>query len=434
MYMYFLPPVYVCRYELLCNCWSDRGEDRPNFNAVVSQLQRLQAQFPEVQVQHRGHAAEPTPVPAQSGSQIPGEHAYAASIFGKGRSVSREWLPIAGGDSPRSRNRVNHRETSHGHVRRVSMASMLSRGSTAGDKLSITFSVLSTSDILSGSSSEEETDFDTGEGLQMNSSQPPQVGELHSMLRQMSSSFVGTSTEDTRQLPATPPTHSVDNDTLCSVNTTILSDSSSTTVVPQALSSPGRTPKTSVMNGETTSLASSNPISVTPPPSQATDTYSKTSILDLESVSTFMSAPYTSSPIHSTSFLYQAGNNSGYGVTSTSEEAKRGDRSPLLVDHKAQANGSPYTPIYQSRPSAKSTDSGIRSDEDADVVHTPTAHIPLAPAAAHTATSCATTAPNTSNGAARGVRGNEGREGGLEVSDLSNSLMAAFDSWGTTAQ
>ena len=48
------------------------------------------------------------------------------------------------------------------------MGSMLSKGSQTGDKLSVTFSVLSASGVLSGCSS----DFDPEEGLQMSSSQP----------------------------------------------------------------------------------------------------------------------------------------------------------------------------------------------------------------------------------------------------------------------
>ena len=397
--------VCSCRYEMLCSCWNDRGEARPNFTTLLNQLQQLLTQY------LHEHTAEPQSVHAQPPSQ--GQE-YSAAIYGKGWSVSRERLAPAG-DSPRSRNRFAHRESSHSTSRHVSMASMLSR-SSAAEKLSVTFSVLSASDIPSGSNSEEESDFEHGDSLQM----PTDRKELHSVLHQVSASFVPSPTEDTQQLPST---HSLEDDTHSSIKTAILSDISSHTLVPPSLPSPVRSPKLSVTAEETTSLASSNPISVTPPPSQTTDTHSKTSTMDLESVSTFMSAPYTSSPLHSTSFLYPTSGSGGY-VASSAEDAKRGDHSPLLVDHKAQTQHSPF--LSPSQPSAKSTDSGIRSDEDMEVAHSPNAYTQYKP---HAAGSNLTTGTQRQGGESRSDIGGE-----TGLSDLSGSLMAAFDSWGSGAK
>lgn len=302
----------------------------------------------------------------------------------KGRSASREQLQRIS-DSESS---WKHRQTSQG---RISTSSMLSRGSAA-EKLSVTFSVLSASDAPSGNSSDEEKDFD---GLQMSTDRQG----LHNTLHHVTTSFITPPSENTWVLPPT----SKEDDTRSSINTTNLSDVSSHTLVPP-FSSPTRSPRSAT--AETTSQASA---SVTPPPSQATDTFSKTSTVDLESVSTSMSAPYSSSPMQS-SYLYPT---SGYR---TADDARRGDHSPLITDHKARTSGTQHSPyISPSRPSAKSTDSGIRSDEDTEV-----------------------SVFNSSSGAyiprAADGRRNESAStsvGEIEISDLSRTLMAAFDTWGS---
>lgn len=305
----------------------------------------------------------------------------------KGRSASREQLQRIS-DSESS---WKHRQTSQG---RISTSSMLSRGSAA-EKLSVTFSVLSASDAPSGNSSDEEKDFD---GLQMSTDRQG----VHNMLHHVTTSFITPPSENTWVLPPT----SKEDDTHSSINA---SDVSSHTLVP-SFSSLTRSPMSAT--AETTSQASA---SVTPPPSQATDTFSKTSTVDLESVSTSMSAPYSSSPMQN-SYLYPT---SGYR---TAEDVRKGDHSPLITDHKARTSGTQHSPyISPSRPSAKSTDSGIPSDEDTEV-----------------------SVFNSSSGAyiPRAVdvsgRVDDGRNesastsvGGIEISDLSRTLMAAFDTWGS---
>ena len=390
-YMYI--HVCMCRYELLSNCWNERGEQRPNFTTLVSKLQQLQAQHTHSHVD--SSHIQPT-------LRVPDGRPYSTSSFGKGRSASRERLSHSG-DPSLTRNHISHREASQTSLRRVSMGSILSRGSAA-DRLSVTFSVLSDIDGPLGSSSEDVAGFENGEGLQLSSGQQ----EINNILRQVSTSFIDVPIVDTM-----PPvlTHSMDDDTRSSVNATILSDDSSNTLVPPSYSNPVRSPKVSVTADETTSLSSSN---VTPPPSQATDTYSKTSTTDLESVSTIMSAPFTSSPLQNTAFLYPASGSSGCGGgASSAEDVKRGDHSPLLVGHKARSNGTRHSlAISPSQPSAKSTDSGIRSDEDTDLTHSPN--------------------PYTSGAADAGTSTGGNSGGSLGLSDLSSSLMAAFDSWDTT--
>ena len=278
---------------------------------------------------------------------------------------------------------------------------MISRGSAA-DKLSVTFSVLS-GDIPSGNNSEEEADSENDRALPMSTGRQ----EIHNILCQVSASFVDTPVDT--KLPATLASYTTEDDTCSSINTAILSDISSNTLVPPTVPSPVRSPKLTHAADET-SVTSSNPVSVTPPPSQTTDTHSKTSTMDLESVST---APYSSSPVQSTSFLYTT---TGYGVASSLE---RGDHSPLVVGHKARNSHSPsYLP---SQPSAKSTDSGIRSDEDPE---TPNAYTPQTVDAGSSVV----------RGEPVGVGGSDSSGIVLGVSDLSNSLMAAFDSWDSTGK
>ena len=378
----------TCRYELLSNCWKDRGEERPNFATLLHHLQQLLLQYSDHLQDSRVGPQLQVHVSTPPGND---KHAFMSSI---GMSVSRERLSHSG-DSPRPCHRLTHRDTSQGSLKRISMASMLSRGSVT-DKLSVTFSALS-GDI--GSNSEDETDLGAGELLQTSASQQ----QLHSILHQVNASFMDPTNEKN-----TPPSlpRTTDDDTCSSINTAILSDISSHTLVPPAVPSPARSIKSAGID-ETTSMTSSNPISLTPPPSQAADTHSKTSTMDLESVST---APYSSSPLHSTPFLYPG---NGYGVGGSAE---RGDHSPLLVGQKARNTHSPS--FLPSQPSAKSTDSGIRSDEDPDLIHSPTQYTP--PAAAE-----------TGRGVSGGPQDVGGRDStGLGISDLSSTLMAAFDTWG----
>ena len=278
----------------------------------------------------------------------------------------------------------------------MSMASMMSRGSTA-EKLSVTFSVLSGADA-SGSDSEDEANQSRGLELQNFTDQQ----EIRTILRQVSTSFIDSPVEKVR------PQVEVKDEANSSVHTTTaLSDISSCTLVPPPLESPVRSPKLCIA-GDETSLASSNPVSLTPPPSQTVDSQSKTSTTDLESVST---APYTSSPLHGTAFLYPSTFGSGFGVMSNSE---RGDQSPLVVGHRARSRTSHSPALLPSQPSAKSTDSGIRSDEDSEATHSPNTSMQYAPKAIVT---------NSSNVGATS-------DGGM--ADFSSSLFAVFDTWDNT--
>lgn len=368
---------FMCRYELLSSCWSERGEQRPNFTTLVYRLQQLLTQYPD---NHRSHEQSQL-VHGHSNSHV--QDGYLHVPKKKGRSASREQFQ-------RISDSEQHRQMSHG---RISTSSMLSRGSAA-EKLSVTFSVLSASDAPSGNSSDEERDFD---GLQMSTDRQG----LHTMFHQVTTSFITPPAENTWVLPPT----SREDDTRSSINT---SDISSHTLVPPPFSSPTRSPRSAT--AETTSQASA---SVTPPPSQATDTFSKTSTVDLESVSTSMSAPYSSSPMQS-SYLYPT---SGYR---TADDAKREDHSPLLTDHKARTSGIQHSPyISPSRPSAKSTDSGIRSDEDTEV------------SVFNSSSSAYIRGAADVSGRVDNRRNGSASVGEKEISDLSRTLMAAFDTWGS---
>ena len=305
-----------------------------------------------------------------------------------GKSVSRERLHHSAADALQARNQLT---ISQGSLKRISTTSMISRGSTA-EKLSVTFSVLSGADgMQSGNDSEEDTDIENGHKVQIRTDQ-----ELQSILRQVSTSFVASPIEKTPS-----PSHEMNDNTNSSINITTESYISSHTLVPVSHSAK--------LADETLSVTSSNPVSVTPPPSQTADTHSKTSTMDLESVST---APYTSSPLQSTSFLYPSTAGNGYGVASNLE---RGDHSPLLVGHKAH---NPHSQVFlPSRPSVKSTDSGIRSDEESELTqYQPTVH----------------SSPNVNTRS--GLRESDKRPPVSAVSDniISSSFMAAFESWDST--
>ncbi|CAI8007397.1 Tyrosine-protein kinase transforming protein SEA [Geodia barretti] len=363
-------------YTLLCTCWNERGEERPSFKTIIGHLKHLLSQLSN----EHPDGVEELYVRKRSSSN------------GIGKSVSRDRLSH-GGESPRSRNHIPVREASMGSLKRVSMASMMSRGSTA-EKLSVTFSILSGADA-SGSDSEDEANQSRGLELQNFTDQH----EMQSILRQVSTSFIDSPVEKVR------PRVEVKDEANSSVHTTTLSDISSRTLVPPPLESPVRSPKLCIA-GDETSLASSNPVSLTPPPSQTVDSQSKTSTTDLESVST---APYTSSPQHGTAFLYPSTFGSGFGVMSNSE---RGDQSPLVVGRRAHSHTSHSPALLPSQPSAKSTDSGIRSDEDSEATHSPNTSMQYAPKATNSRNAGATS------------------DGGL--ADFSSSLFAAFDTWGNT--
>ena len=347
------------RYDLLKLCWNEKGEERPSFKKLLGGLQHILHQISNRDTREKEQ------------SSMHACQRQSSSSTNKFFS-SREHL-AHGGDSPRSRNHLTHREASHGSLRPTSMASMLSRGSTA-EKLSVTFSVLS-GNITSGSDSEDEN------GLELQTFTEKQQ-EIQSMLRNVSTSFVES---------PEPPAVVIDDSSMITA-----SDTSSHTLVPPSLVVPLQSP-TVCVSADETSLASSNPISLTPLPGQTADTQSKASTVDLESVST---APYTSSPLHSTAFLYPSPG-TGLGVGGNLE---RGDQSPLTTDHRA-FSAHPHASV-PSQPSAKSTDSGIRSDEDSEI------------ALSHNASTQNTPQPDGPS---------TGEKDG--VSNFSTSFMAAFDTW-----
>ena len=357
----------------------------------MDQLKHIRSQYPEI--------LEPPVVSLPVDDQR-----YTASTFKK--NLSRE--PMASiesetvlGEGILTRHR-SARSAARSHHVRGSMGSMLSRGSQTGDKLSVTFSVLSASEALSGSSSDEEIDFDPEEGLQMSSSQP-RMEELQNMLHEVNTSFLAGSGGVPLELSPLSP-HSLSNETQTTITNTVPNQDSFTTLVSPVSPSQDVASRTPTAGDERMSVAS-NPASVTPEASQGTDTYSKTSTLDLESVSTSMSVPYTSSPVLTASPLYAAGGVNGTaGVSGGTEEVKNSGPSPLMVGHKARTLVSHLSP---PGPTAKSTDSGIRSDEESDALHSPVAKV--------------STEPVTVEG--------DSVTYGLGLSDLSSSLMAAFDSW-----
>lgn len=358
--------MYVCiqifilfRYDILCACWSERGEERPHFKTIIVLLRQLLRQLSSESSTDR------------KSSNLAQSRLSSSSM---GKSVSRERLSY--GDSPgRSRNRLTPREMSMSSLRRVSMASMMSREST-GEKLSVTFSVIS-GDDRSGSESDDDTN-----GMKLHSLTDQR--ELKTILREVSTSFID----------ASPVVRDIPPVVLSREEQGMNDDRSLVTLV---LPSPISSPKV-VVEADESSLASSNPLSLTPPPNASVDTQSKSSTIDLESVST---ATYTSSPLHSATFLYPTASTSGSGVTSHSERA---EQSPLTVHHRAYSSSQPPA-LLHSPPTAKSTDSGIRSDDESE----PT----LSPITLLSKTADSSNEKTT-------------------VNAFSNSLMAAFDSWETT--
>ena len=181
-------------------------------------------------------------------------------------------------------------------------------------------------------------------------------------------------------------------------------DDASTLFVPTATPSPDLVSKTSTFGDETMSTASNSIILPTATSSQANADTSST--LDLESVSTTVSIPYPSSSSQ-TSGLHSL---PGGGP----DDLKPRERSPLMAEMRARGLGGNTLSLSPPGIPSKSTDSGIRSDEEADtnidatqddVERDSNTHLPVS-----------------------GARDSR-TSFGLGISDLSSDLMSAFDSW-----
>ena len=304
-----------------------------------------------------------------------------ATSFGKPQPVNREYLSVK--ESPRMQYQNG---APRGCLQRSSVASMLSRGSGTGDRLSITFSILSAADSQLENASDDAASYDLGDALEMKAQ--PEFGELHDMLRQVSTSFMNSPPEKTPEI--------LENSSLSGVQSSILGQCQTDDGV-RSRSQILHTPST--VAHETTSLASSNMAS------QGIDAVSKDSTLDLESVSTAMSAPYTSSPVHMPSHICTPSIATSYANSGV--ENATDSHSPKPVQHRFQNRRILHSPHSPYRPSAKSTDSGIRSNEESDTVHTPE---PLQ-------------LPTTT------IAGEGDAKQRSPLPELANSMLAAFDSW-----
>ena len=277
-----------------------------------------------------------------------------------------------------------------------SMGSMRSRGSRQStDKLSVTFSVLSASEGCSGSSSDEDmnTDPNLVEGLHITTRKP----QMMQLLREVSATFLDGTSEPPIDLSP------IESEEPSPVNTTSLGhDSFTTMVLSPSSQNPDLSRKLSFTSGGETMSITSNPVSVTPEVSQSADTHSKPSTPDSVSVATFVASPHNSSPIQRAPHHHYTSRSTG------AEETKSITHSPLAVGRRAQYNQALPSLLSLPVPAAKSTDSGIRSGEDSDVPHSPVVM--------------------GNNELANGGGGGSSASG-TELSDLSSSLLAAFDSW-----
>ena len=443
--MMFIPgmvilAIYTCfmshRYTLMTNCWRTRGEERPNFTTVFSQLRDL----------HSKHAA------FVDSQYDPSLHTPELNLSTFGKNLHEEKPPNINIDTAsRAGSRGYRSGTFPGQYRRSeggyprgsrdgempgrSPQSIRKASQTLPENLSLTFSVLS-KDVMSGS--ESDTEKEKGSqvmGFDLNllpalftKESTPGAGDTTDSPMELMSSVLHTTSTSTGQQPSS--SRAGDNSLFSSrpVETELLP--------PTPSLSPDLTSKTSTVGDETISTASGNTATL---PTEANfnqanaDTISKASTLD--SLSTTLSAHYCSPGLTS---------NAHNGT----EDQKLRERSPLMVDHKARVNG--HSTVSEPGRASKSTDSGIRSDEEQDTVH-------VEPHTNVTANgdSSNRTVPVESEGIAVNgdhadvVRRNPvGKQQshlseisrdsrtsqasfGLGISDLSSELMSTFESWST---
>ena len=368
---------------MLYTCWNERGEERPSFSSLVDQLKHIHSQYCE--------KTEPPTVrsPVQ---QMVGDHKSNVST-----DMRLEPMATIESESTFGEQTLTRRCSAHtcNSYRQNSMGSMRSRGSRQStDKLSVTFSILSASEGCSGNSSDEDMDTDPNlvEGLHITTRKP----QMMQLLREVSATFLDGTSEPPIDLSP------IESEESSPVNTTPTDHNGFTTVVMSPSSqNPNLSCKLSFTSGSETMSMTSNHISVTPEVSQSADTHSKPLTPDSVSVGTFMASPYNSSPIQKAPNHYYTSRNI------QAEETKSITHTPLVVGCMAPNNQALPSLLSLPVPAAKSTDSGIRSGEDSDVPHSPVA--------------------KGNNELANGDGGSSAS--GIELSNLSSSFLAAFDSW-----
>ena len=439
----------------MSDCWRKRAEERPNFTTVLGRLEEMYSRYAAIQAMDDHFSPSPQ---ARSSEDL-----NFSSTFGKNLAVTRSSVG-SNHEEGASGGVVARRSRGSGVHHRSSQGSRASRhrDSQRDEKLSLTFSVLSGdvagSSAMSGSDSEGEADprlSSTALNLDVLSSV---LAEEPLLEASTSSSHLHTPTSSNQQsgysatnpyldLPSTfltphsdtsalttPPAKfgadspSTRQDTPSSHQERpreIREDSSSTILPPTTSPSPDMTSKTSTCGDETMSTTSFSVSAVpTSASSQANaDTVSKTSTLDLESVSTTVSVP-ASQASHSLPGHYSNCNGS-------TDEQKSRNRSPLLFDHHPRTNGS--ASISPQGRASKSTDSGIRSDDEVDGPPVMDAQRTSAQPNSTAFTSLEVpkrehNADSHQSGTSRDSRTSQASFG-LGISDLSSDFMSAFDTW-----
>ena len=296
------------------------------------------------------------------------------------------------------------------------------------EKLSLSFSVLS-GDVLSGSESEAEGERDrqSHSALDINllpalftKEATPGAGDTTDADMELVSSFLGTQSSFMSQHLSSSITGDSPSFSNHHIETELLP--------PTPSLSPDLTSKTSTAGDETMSMVSSSNTATHPAEANVNhtnaDTISKASTLD--SLSTTLSAPYP--------FSCSPSQTSGvHALQNGTEELKPRERLPLL-DHKVRMNG--HSAVSVPERASKSTDSGIRSDEDPDAVHTDPEPSTNAIVNGNSSNHAGVMKRNLVekqqdirlSEVSRHSRTSQASFG-LGISDLSSDLMSTFESW-----
>lgn len=431
----------------MLDCWKKRPETRPNFNSVHSAVFDI----------HNKYAAIQSTVP----NAAHGMNDTNYSTFGKNLrpQISMESV---GYSHQRRRKSTCSQRLSQGSsvVSRRNSQNFLGLESASQDGLSITFSVLSDDNYLD-QSSESESEEMGGRELKINmptflmGNKNSPEGELYpppvrtSMERSPHDNFPLDSV--TTFLPGAKVSHS-------SLDHTDLPSGTSSFHPPPAMAGrkymnpshphPIVSPDTATLSSRSQcatptnassgqssrlgdgrdSLLPSRPLSDSANSDTATtpsilvahsdpDTVSKASTLD--SIATFVSGPHSNPP----SSHIPGIPGSTYNSTSVSiDDVKLRNKSHL------SANGQTSISAVSSTPSgASKSDSGIRSDEEVDLVLTNGCPPPPPPPPPEVAPKRASIG-NRSSLVRTGSR--KESEVSLGISDLSKDLMSTFASWG----
>ena len=385
------------RYVLMRNTWKARAEERPNFTTIFNQLSEMHSKYVAVQVMDADY---------NTSHLTPEED---PNLSTSGRSCVPEPLSTSG-DASGSLN-----------VPRASKG-----GKNEQDVLSITFSVLS-EEAGSGGESGGEDEPPSALDLEMLPSLIPKDSVEPTHMKTSSFSSQQTGHESFLELPSsffTPrlPTaessnHSIkpggSSSTLMDTSSYTghpsrgVEDSASTLLLPNTSPSPDLVSKASTVGDEIMSMTSGAPMNGS---HGNADSVSKTSTLDLESVSTTVSVPYPSSSPSQASGLHT--------ILSGPNDQKSRERSPLIMDSGMRGSGR-----YLSTPiggASKSTDSGIRSDEDVDAHILDTQTVSVEQDVEEEDNKQGSRHLSVTSHESVGLAG---------IGDLSSDLMSAFEQW-----